>query len=252
MFCLGLILVSGCQPEQDPFKDENQRLKKQIAKEASMIASLQEGNKVMQQQIDRLNQEAREKETGFIQKMKDAEEQLRRLSENRQKDNSRVTALQEKNHILLQDINWLRSQREQFRKSLTMLQQATKRESVPFPFPKVRQVIEDSLSRNGYRVLASMGTDQKAVYITTRKTSPPLSLEMTGFRNQYVVEVEKTSSGASQVGVHADFEKLTDHGTILTASNDELKEIESRLLREIQQTLHRTGAKKKTKKGNPQ
>jgi len=203
----------------------------------------------MQQQIDRLNQEAREKETVLTQKMKDAEEQLQRLSDTRQKDNSLVAALQKKNRKLLQDNNWLRSQREQFRKSLNILQKATNRESVSFPFSKVRQVIEVSLARNGYSILASMGTDQKAVYITTRKTSPPISLEMAGFRNQYVVEVEKTSSGGSQVGVHADFEKLTDHGTILRASPDELKEIESRLLHEIQQTLRSQKGKQPFQKG---
>jgi len=247
--CLWLILISGCQPDQDPFKAENQRLKKHIAKEESMITSLQEGNKVMQQQIDHVNQEARAKETVLTQKINDAEEKLRRLSETGQTATSQITALQEKNRKLLQDINWLRSQREQFRKSLTIYQKATSHEPVPFPFSKVIQVIEESLSRNGYAILASMGTDQKAVYVTTRKISLPLSLERAGFRNQYVVEVEKTSSGASQVGVHADFEKLTDHGTILQAGNDELKEIESRLLRDIQQILHQKRGKKKSQKG---
>ena len=39
---------------------ENDILKKQLARQESLVTSLQDGNKVMQQQIDLLNQEIRD------------------------------------------------------------------------------------------------------------------------------------------------------------------------------------------------
>ena len=62
----GLILLvscaaaTGCKPDDSPFKAENEALKKQVTKQESLLSSLQDGNKVMQQQIDLLNQELRD------------------------------------------------------------------------------------------------------------------------------------------------------------------------------------------------
>src|SRR5262249_45287945 len=53
-------LASGCKPDDSPFKAENESLRKQLVKEESVVNSLQDGNKVMQQQIDLLNQELRD------------------------------------------------------------------------------------------------------------------------------------------------------------------------------------------------
>src|SRR5215831_19113567 len=59
--CAGmLLLATGCKPDESPFKTENDTLRKQLAKEESVVTSLQDGNKVMQQQIDLLNQELRD------------------------------------------------------------------------------------------------------------------------------------------------------------------------------------------------
>ena len=51
--------VTACQPEESPLKSENETLHKQADKQESVIVSLQEGNKVMQQQIDLLLRLAR-------------------------------------------------------------------------------------------------------------------------------------------------------------------------------------------------
>src|SRR5574340_1217162 len=50
----------GCAPDESPFRQENENLRKQLAKQESVMNSLQDGNKVMQQQIDLLNQELRD------------------------------------------------------------------------------------------------------------------------------------------------------------------------------------------------
>ena len=50
----------GCTPDESPFRQEHDNLRKQLAKQESLLNSLQDGNKVMQQQIDLLNQELRD------------------------------------------------------------------------------------------------------------------------------------------------------------------------------------------------
>ena len=52
--------ASSCKPDDSPFKAENEALRKQVAKQESVVTSLQDGNKVMHQQIDLLNQELRD------------------------------------------------------------------------------------------------------------------------------------------------------------------------------------------------
>ncbi len=54
------ISASGCKPDDSPFKAENESLRKQLSKQESVVSSLQDGNKVMHQQIDLLNQELRD------------------------------------------------------------------------------------------------------------------------------------------------------------------------------------------------
>ena len=54
------LTTAGCKPDDSPFKAENEALKKQVTKQESLLSSLQDGNKVMQQQIDLLNQELRD------------------------------------------------------------------------------------------------------------------------------------------------------------------------------------------------
>ena len=54
------VFASSCKPDDSPFKAENESLRKQLAKQESVVTSLQDGNKVMHQQIDLLNQELRD------------------------------------------------------------------------------------------------------------------------------------------------------------------------------------------------
>ena len=55
-----LLAASACKPDDAPLKAENETLRKQLARQESVLNSLQDGTKVMQQQIDLLNQELRD------------------------------------------------------------------------------------------------------------------------------------------------------------------------------------------------
>jgi hypothetical protein len=96
---------------------------------------------------------------------------------------------------------------------------------------------EDALSRNGYHIKVSIKTDQKAVYVTERKISPPPSLEVAGSRNQYVLSLHALPSNVTRLSVKADFEKLAQGGRILSVSAEEVAEIERSLIREINKAL---------------
>ena len=106
-----------------------------------------------------------------------------------------------------------------------------------YPILKVIDAIKATLGQNGYTILARMQTDLKAVYLTDRKTSHPSSLELTGFRNQYLLSIEKKSSTQSSIWVQADFEKISQNTKILETGKSEITEIEQRLIEEIQQSL---------------
>ena len=94
-----------------------------------------------------------------------------------------------------------------------------------------------TIAKNGYRILARMQTDLKTVYLTNRKISPPSSLELTGFRNQYLLTIEKTSPVQSTIWVKADFEKYAQNSQILNAGKNEIANIELRLIQKIQQSI---------------
>ena len=235
--CFGLL---GCPQDNQNFQSENLRLKKQTAKQESVIASLQEANKVMQQQINLLNQEAREVKKELDLELKTAEEKLQQLSQGHQAEGSRLQELETENRKLSSDARWLRAQRERMRKALTVQQVGGKTQELSFEFPAVLQVTEKALSRYGYSVMASMQTDQKAVYVTERKISPATSLEVSGFRNQYLLAVSKGQKGNSiktTLWVKAEFEKLSQNGNVFGVSAKELSDIELRLIQEIQRTL---------------
>ena len=232
--CLGIL---GCPPDNSPHQAENQRLKKHIAKQESVIASLQEGNKVMQQQIDLLNQESREVKKELEQKLQTTQDELQKLSQGHQDEDKQLQILETENQKLTGDVRWLRAQREKMRKALVIQQVGGKSQELPFPFPKVLDVTEKALTHHGYSVMTSMQTDQKAVYVTERKTSPPTSLEVSGFRNQYLLTIDKGKSEKSTIWVKAEFEKLTQNGNVFGVSDKELNEIELRLIQDIRRTL---------------
>jgi len=141
---------SGLQEQEE--QKENTQLKKQVTKLESIIHSLQEGNKIMQQQINLLNQEARETAERYEKQLRDAEaihqEQLRdaqtkmtELVNGPKKDVARIKTLEQENRKLEGETKWLRSQREQMRKALTLQQIGGQTQELPFSFSSVSTII---------------------------------------------------------------------------------------------------------------
>jgi hypothetical protein len=116
-------------------------------------------------------------------------------------------------------------------------EKGTQTEDIPRPLSSVVKIAEEALSRNGYHIKVSIRTDQKAVYVTERKVSPPASLEVAGSRNQYVLSLHALPSNITRLSVKADFEKLAQGGRILSVSAEEVAEIERSLIREIDKAL---------------
>jgi len=240
VFCF--LVLTACPQDQTALQGETLQLKKQTAKLESVIQSLQEGNKVLQQQIDRLNQEARETEASYEAKLQEAQSHITQLTNTPKKNVATIQSLEQKNTKLQKDAQWLRSQRDRMRKSLVMQQIGGQTHELPFAFSTVSTIMEDALTKNGYTVLTTMQTDKKAIYITDRKTSLPPSLELSGFRNQYLAMIEKGPADHTTIWVRAEFEKLSRNGHIFAAPQAELTDIELRLIQEIHQTLARGSA----------
>jgi len=194
--------MSGCQPDESPLKAENEVLKKQVAKQESLLSSLQDGNRVMQQQIDLLNQELR-----------DAKQATERLNEQLDEQLAHAT------------------------RSFKINEKGAQFTIIPSPLDATAKVVEEALSRNGYQLKVNANTGQKAIYVTERKVSNPTSLEVAGFRNQYLVLLQAVSENVTKLGVKAEFEKLAQGGRILNVSTEETAEIERRLIGEIHEKL---------------
>ncbi len=237
-----LPMLTACPQDQTALQSETLQLKKQAAKLESVIQSLQEGNKVLQQQIDRLNQENRETTASYEAKLEEAQSQITQLTKAPKKDLGTIQSLEKKNAKLQGDAQWLRSQRDHIRKSLIIQQIGGQSHELPFTFSVVSTIMEEALTKNGYTILTTMKTDQKAIYITDRKTSLPPSLELSGFRNQYLAMIEKGAGDRTTIWVRAEFEKLSRNGHIFAAPQAELADIELRLIQEIHQTLVRGSA----------
>ncbi len=171
---VALVPVSGCKPDDSPFKAENDSLRKQLAKQESVVTSLQDGNKVMQQQIDLLNQEIRDAKKAAESAKAEAKASAEQL-ESQLIQARKLTADIKKTAI------------EQAAQNIHVEVKGSQVEDVPRPLTTVAKTVEEALVRNGYQVRDSIKTDQKAVYVTERKVSNPVSLEVAGFRNQYVV-----------------------------------------------------------------
>ena len=239
---LCLLMLTACPQDQTALQGETLQLKKQAAKLESVIQSLQDGNKVLQQQIDRLNQESRETATSYETQLEEAKSQIKQLTNVPKKDVATIQSLEKKNAKLKRDAQWLRSQRDHMRKSLIIQQIGGQSHELPFKFAAVSTIMEDSFTKNGYTILSTMQTDQKAIYITDRKTSLPPSLELSGFRNQYLAMIEKGPADHTTIWIRAEFEKLSRNGHIFAAPQAELADIELRLIQEIHQTLARGSA----------
>jgi len=243
---LGLVLcflvLTACPQDQTPLQREAIQLKKQNTKLESVIQSLQEGNKVLQQQINRLNQDARQTEASYEADLQEAQNQIAQLANTPQQDVATIQALEQKNKQLQRDAKWLRSQRDHMRQSLVIQQIGGQAYELPFAFSTVSTIIEDAFTKNGYTILTTMQSDQKAIYITDRKTTLPPSLELSGFRNQYLAMIEKGPGDHTTIWIRAEFEKLSRKGHIYAAPQAELADIEMRLIQEIHQTLVRGSA----------
>ena len=214
LMTLGILALflsaSGCQPDDSPFKTENEVLRRQVAKQESLLNSLQDSNRVMQQQIDLLNQELR-----------DSKEAATRLNEE----------LNER----------LANAKRMLTLNLRIDDKGAQFETLARPLGIVAKEVEEALSRNGYQLKVGTQTDQKAVYVTTRKVSNPTSLEVAGFRNQYLVSLQAFPGDVTKLGVKAEFEKLAQGGRILNVSAEETAEIELRLINEINTALASPG-----------
>lgn len=216
--------LAGCKPDESPFRAENESLRKQLAKQESVVTSLQDGNKVMQQQIDLLNQELR-----------DAKKQAETS-----KAETKATAAQLETQAaqakkLTAEVQ--RTAAAQISQSVQVETKGAQADELPRPLSAVSKAVEEALSRNGYQVKVSVKTDQKAVYVTERKVSNPASLEVAGFRNQYVVSLQTLPANLTRLIVKAEFEKLAQGGRILTVSAEETAEIERRLIAEVGKAL---------------
>lgn len=231
--------LQGCPQDQTPLlEEENTELKKLAAKQESMIITLQEGNRVLQEQIDRLNQEIRDKEREFQEKLAQAKETGQGLATERQTLTQQLSELTKENRKLKNDAQWLRRQRELFRESISAQIAGATAQTFPQDFSSMVQATIQALQHYGYSTLAKMATDQKAIFVTERKTSGSLSPELPGFRNQYLVVLESTGPHATTLRVKAFYEKISQNGTILGASEQETADIELRMIRAVEEILH--------------
>jgi len=218
------LLTAGCKPDESPFKAENDTLRKQVTKQESLLSSLQDGNKVMQQQIDLLNQELRD---------------AKRATESAKAEMSQLT--DQLNAQLAQakraSAEAVKTAAAQAAQQLRIEEKGAQVETFARPLTAVAKIVEEALAKNGYPVKVSYKNDQKAVYVTERKISNPASLEVAGFRNQYLITLQALPANATRLGVRAEFEKVAQGGRILSVSQEETAELERRLIGEIHKAL---------------
>jgi hypothetical protein len=219
-----LLALSACKPDDTPFRAENDALKKQLARQESLVTSLQDGNKVMQQQIDLLNQEIRDAKKAADSAKAEAKSAAEQL------DHQLVQARK-----LTADIK--KTALEEAAQNIHIEQKGAQFEDLPRPLNAVTKTVEEALARNGYQVRVSIKADHKAVIVTDRKISNPVSLEVAGFRNQYVIAVQAQPLNVTRLSVKAEFEKLAQGGRVLSVSAEETAEIERRLIGEVSKAL---------------
>lgn len=287
--CVAWGLLTGCPPDNTPLIEENEELKQQIVKQESMMTTLQEGSRVLQEQIDRLNQELRENENEFAKQLESAQQAGQGLSTDKRRLLQQVAALTKSNQKLKldnqalkkdarqlrkqleltqqttadtqrlrqqvetltkdnqqlkldskklkDDARWLRKQREIFRQSLQTNDRMVSVQTLPHTLPDVTDAAMRALAQNGYTLMARMKTDQKVVFVTERKTSPSPSIELPGYRNQYLVELEAQPDNQTALKVRAQYEKMAQGGKIIEVGENEVSEIEHRFIQAIQRVF---------------
>ena len=231
-------VLPGCPQDRTPLlEEENTELKKLGAKQESMIIALQEGNRVFQEQIDRLNQELREQQKELDQKIKSAQETGQALATERHALKQQITELTRENRKLTKDTQWLRRQRELFRQSILTHISGANAQTFTVGLSPMIEATKHALLQHGYSILAKMATDQNAVFVTERKTSASPSLELPGFRNQYLLVLEGVGQQATTLKVKAHYEKISQEGKILRVSDNEKADIELRMIRAVEEVL---------------
>ena len=223
-------ITMGCKPDPSAMSEENERLREHVAKQESMVSSIQERNKFLQEQTTVLTQEARE-----------AKKEAVRLEAERKVATTKLEAQLLENRKLSRDNQLMTAKAGQAEQVLRVEDKGSQSEEVARSLAAVCKAVEDALGRNGYSLRVSMKTDQRAVYVTDRKVSAPNSLELPGFRNQYLVSIQALPSKHARLSVKAEFEKMGQGGRVLVAGNEEIAEIERRLIGEIQQALATPG-----------
>lgn len=218
------LLTAGCKPDDSPFKAENESLKKQVARQESLLSSLQDGNKVMQQQIDLLNQELRDAKKAT----ESAKAEMNVLSGQLNAQLAQAKRLSADAH---------KAAATQAAQQLRVEEKGAQVDTLPRPLTAVAKVVEEALTRNGYPVKVSFKSDQKSVYVTERKLSTPASLEASGSRNQYLIVLQALPADLTKLTIKAEFEKVTRDGRILPVSAEEIAEVERGLIREISKAL---------------
>ena len=258
-----LLFLSGCQPDESPLKAENEHLRKQVTKQESVIASIQDGTKVMQQQIDLLNRELREakKDTERAEtEQKEMAAKLEaegkalggkleaerkalsgKLEAERKALAAKLEAQASENRKLQAEIQHLNDKLARATPVVRVEDKGGQAEDLAQPTFVVSKATEDALAKNGYTIRVSLKTDQKAVFVTERKVSAPAAIELAGFRNQYFVSLQSLPSNGTRLSVRADFEKVAQGGRVLAASHEETAEIERRLIGEITKALSPAG-----------
>ena len=225
-FCL----LVACQPDESPLRSEIVSLKKQLAKQDAVIRSLQGGSTVMQQQIDLLNGELR-----------DAQHATTAATAEGVSFANTMKILATQNATLKKQVTWARAKSarltQAIRQAIRVEEHGAQRHDLPYPLAATTKATEDALARNSYTVKVRANTDRTAVYVTDRKVSKPASLEVTGFRNQYVVSLYFLSTTGTRIKVKAEFEKTGQGGRIMRTTPEETAEIERRLIEEITKIL---------------
>ena len=266
-FLLGLVLlIPACKPDESPLRAENEQLRKQLAKQESVIASIQEGTKVMQQQIDLLNRELREAKKDTDQAESERKEMaaklategkelgnkleaerkalggkleserkafVTKLEADRKALSAKVEAEAAENRRLVAETKRLAELHARAVPSIRVEDKGGQTAEFQQPLVSVGKAVEEVLARNGYAIKVSLKTDQKAIYVTERKVSAPASIEVSGFRNEYLLTLQSLATNGTRITVKADFEKMAQGGKIMAAGPDEIAEIERRLLAEI-------------------
>jgi len=258
--------AAACKPNESPLKAENEQLRRQVVKQESVIASIQEGTKVMQQQIDLLNRELREskkrgdqaeaerkdmaakveaQEKALGGKLEEERKALggkleaerktltAKLEAERKSLTAQVEAEAAENRRLIAETRRLTELQARTTPVVRVEDKGGQFADLPQTWIVVAKAIEDVLSRNGYTVRVGLKSDQRAIYVTERKVSTPTSIEVPGFRNEYLVSVQGLPGKGTHVIVKAAFERMAQGGKIMAASPDEIAEIERRLLGEI-------------------